>query len=203
MAFYINLDRRQDRKRDFENEFLKFDMPIPERYSAHSNFENGCLGCTLSHLNVLKLARARKMDYVILFEDDFQFVASKEEYVKILNNLPPDFDVVMLSHNVIQKGNDYNSLFGFCKEVQTASGYIVHSRFYDALIERVEEGFHLFLDCFEKGLYPIGADFFPYINDQYWKKLQPESKWYYCLKRVGIQRSSYSDNFKQFVDYKV
>ena len=35
-----------------------------------------------------------------------------------------------------------------------------------------------------------------YMNDQYWKCLQPISAWFCLNKRIGIQRSSYSDNSK-------
>ena len=42
-----------------------------------------------------------------------------------------------------------------------------------------------------------------YANDQVWKKLQPNSKWYCFTERLGLQRPGINDNGTQvFCDYK-
>ena len=162
-----------------------------ERFSAIKTFPGG-IGCTESHLNVLKKARDLNLESVIIFEDDFQFLISREEYDQILLNLPDNYDVVMLSYNMKQS-EPFNDMFGKVLEVQTTSGYIVHSRFYEKLINRLEEGLRLFK------LY--SSDHHSYILDQYWKPLQPISNWYYSLKRVGAQRPSFSNLTNDYVDY--
>ena len=45
------------------------------------------------------------------------------------------------------------------------------------------------------------SDHHSYILDQYWKPLQPISNWYYSLKRVGLQRPSFSNLTNDYVDY--
>jgi GR25 family glycosyltransferase involved in LPS biosynthesis len=193
MSFYINLDSREDRREQFEEECKKMNINV-ERFSAIKN-EKGGIGCTESHLNVLKKARDLKLESVIIFEDDFQFLISREEYDQILSNLPDNYDVVMLSYG-LKYSKPFNEMFGKVLEVQTASGYIVHSRFYEKLINRLEEGLRLFK------LYPyIDPVYDKYINDQYWKPLQPVSNWYYSLKRVGAQRPSFSNLTNDYVDY--
>lgn len=193
MSFYINLDSREDRREEFEEECKKMNLQV-ERFSAIKTFPGG-IGCTESHLNVLKKARDLKLESVIIFEDDFQFLISREEYDQILLNLPTNYDVVMLSYN-IKQSEPFNEMFGKVLEVQTTSGYIVHSRFYEKIINRVEEGLRLFK------LYPyIDPVYDKYINDQYWKPLQPISNWYYSLKRVGLQRPSFSNLTNDYVDY--
>ena len=193
MSFYINLDSREDRREQFEEECKKMNINV-ERFSAIKN-EKGGIGCTESHLNVLKKARDLKLESVIIFEDDFQFLINREEYDQILSNLPDNYDVVMLSYG-IKQSQPFNDMFGKVIEVQTASGYIVHSRFYEKLINRLEEGLRLFK------LHPyVNPVFDKYINDQYWKPLQPISNWYYSLKRVGAQRPSFSNLTNDYVDY--
>ena len=190
MSFYINLDSREDRREQFEEECKKMNINV-ERFSAIKTFPGG-IGCTESHLNVLKKARDLKLESVIIFEDDFQFLISREEYDQILLNLPDNYDVVMLSYNMKQS-EPFNDMFGKVLEVQTTSGYIVHSRFYEKLINRLEEGLRLFK------LY--SSDHHSYILDQYWKPLQPISNWYYSLKRVGKQRSGFSNIMKAYIEY--
>ena len=190
MSFYINLDSREDRREQFEEECKKMNINV-ERFSAIKTFPGG-IGCTESHLNVLKKARDLNLESVIIFEDDFQFLISREEYDQILLNLPDNYDVVMLSYNMKQS-EPFNDMFGKVIEVQTTSGYIVHSRSYEKIINRVEEGLRLFK------LY--SSDHHSYILDQYWKPLQPISNWYYSLKRVGKQRSGFSNIMKAYIEY--
>lgn len=189
-AFYINLDSRVDRRTQFEHEMEVMGYSA-ERFPAIQR-SPGTLGCTQSHLEVLKLARSRNYPSVIIFEDDFQFLVSREEFDTILHKLPDEYDVAMLSYNLIH-GEPYNETFGRALDVHTASGYIVHSRFYEQLIDTLQEG----LTLFEREPYAHWL----YINDQYWKRLQPNSTWLYSLVRIGKQRESYSDLRQEFIDY--
>ena len=191
MSYYINLDHRTDRKAEFEGECTRMDISVQRFPGVREIF--GGIGCTQTQVNVLKKARADGLLYVTIFEDDFQFVVSKEEYAEILNNLPPDYDVVMLSYNLM-RSEPYNDRFGRALDIQTASGYIVHSRFYDKIINRLEEGLVQYRQNPEDSAYTI---------DMYWKALQPVSRWYFCLKRIGVQRASFSDIQGTNVDYGV
>lgn len=76
-------------------------------------------------------------------------------------------------------------------EAQTASGYIVHQKFYDTLIDLYE----LFTPILDETM-----QHWLYANDQIWKKLQPTSEWY-CLDRCGKQCPGYSDNAQCYFDY--
>jgi hypothetical protein len=193
MAFYINLDYREDRRKKFEKECAKMKLHV-ERFPGITGELTPSHGCTRSHIEVLKIARARGLPSVLIFEDDFQFLVSREDFEEVMQNLPEDYDVVMLSYNLF-KSNPYNERFGRAIDVQTASGYIVHSRFYDTLIDTLEEGYNLFVE------HP--GHHWLYINDQYWKKLQPVSRWYYSLVRVGQQCPGYSDLAQRVVEYGV
>jgi len=187
-AFYINLDRRIDRRLESEEEFRKMNLDV-ERFSA-VEYSPPSIGCNLSHIEVLKLARSRGYASVMIFEDDFQFIVSKEEWDQLITRLPESYDVVMLSYNLID-ATPHNETFDRVRGAQTTSGYIVHSRFYDTLIAKWEEGTRLFKEN--------PAVHWVYLLDQYWKPLQPISEWYAFKTRIGIQRPSFSDLAGQFV----
>jgi len=191
-AVYINLDRRTDRRTEFEAECARMNLQV-ERFSACVDPLGAAHGCTLSHIAVLKLARDRKYPAVLIFEDDFEFLVSKETFEDVLATLPEDYDVMMLSYNLL-RSEPYSDRFGRVLEAQTTAGYIVNARFYDTLLATLEEGYRLFCETGAHWLYTI---------DQSWKVLQPTSRWYYSLTRVGKQRAGYSDLHRAYVDYGV
>jgi glycosyl transferase family 25 len=194
--FYINLDKRVDRFNEIENELKNYDLHNnSERFQAIDIPEQGILGCTMSHLAVIKLAKERNYKQILILEDDFYFIISKEEFENELNlffdsNIP--YNVCMISY-VINKTSETE--YPFIQKVldaQTASGYILHNSFYDNLIELFEEAVEKLRKTKEH---------WNYANDQIWKKLQPNSNWYSLTKRCGKQRSGYSDNSKSFQKY--
>lgn len=194
---YINLDRRKDRQIEIENELKMYDLfDKSERIVAVDRPEKGkgIVGCTCSHLNALKLAKQRGYKYVLILEDDFQFVLSKEEVEMELSQLfsmNESFEVCMISYN-LKQGIPYNEFLTRVIEAQTASGYIVHESFYDKLIELYEWAIPLLDETMQHWIY---------ANDQIWKRLQPTAKWLCFNRRLGIQRASYSDNSENFEDY--
>lgn len=192
-SFYINLDRRADRRKEFEHECMRMGIES-ERFPAITH-RMSALGCTMSHLAVLRLARDRGYERVCIFEDDFEFLISKEEYADLLSKIPAEFDVVMLGWYLYETA-PYNETFGKVLSATTASGYIVHSRFYDTLIRNLEEAVGLF----QKNIHTYDV-VSKYINDQYWRRLQPNATWLYSVRRIGKQRQSFSDLVGQVVAY--
>jgi len=190
-SFYINLDRRTDRRELVVEEFKRIGLEV-ERFPA-IEYTPGTIGCNLSHIEVLKLAKARGYESVMIFEDDFEFLVSKEEWNQQISRLPTSYDVVMLSYNLLQS-TPHDETFVRVQEVQTTSGYIVQSRFYDTLITRWEEGTRLFKENPEVH--------WIYILDQYWKALQPSAEWYAFKQRIGQQRAGFSDLAGEFVEYR-
>jgi GR25 family glycosyltransferase involved in LPS biosynthesis len=188
-AFYINLDHRTDRRAEAEKEFESRDLAV-ERFPA-TYCSTGAIGCNLSHIGVLITARARGYESVMIFEDDFQFLVSKEQWNDLIAKLPASYDVVMLSYNLVA-GTSHDETFYRVQDVQTTSGYIVHSRFYDTLIARWQEGAGLFMSN------PTMD--WVYILDQYWKPLQARCEWFAYKVRIGKQRPSFSDIAGRFAE---
>lgn len=191
--FYINLDRRTDRKEQIEDELTKMQLPF-ERFSAIARTP-GCVGCCYSHLSVIKLAKERGYKNVLIFEDDFTFIVSKEDFERRLNSFfdlyEDKYDVFMLSYNLREsidvplpaEGN-YDFQMKQVHFAQTASAYIVNSSYYDKLIRLYEWAFPM--------LEKTGQHWI-YMNDVVWKTLQQTDSWYCMEPRFGIQRESFSD----------
>lgn len=190
-CFYINLDRRVDRRVDTELELQRMGIAA-ERFPAIERSPGG-LGCTQSHIEVLKLARARGYESVMVLEDDFSFVVNEQELSAAFEHLPKSFDMVLLAFSLI-RGDPVTQYLGRVQEAQTTGGYIIHSRYYDTLINRWSEGLALYEQNPETH--------WLYILDQYWKPLQMVDEWYYFLNPIGKQRPSWSDLGLQYMpDY--
>ena len=58
--FYINLDYRTDRREQIEGELVRMDLvEKSERFPGIYVKEQGILGCTISHLSAIQLAKQR------------------------------------------------------------------------------------------------------------------------------------------------
>ena len=187
---YINLNRRTDRKEQIEQELNSFGLSYERFEAIEDNY--GAVGCGLSHIEVLKIARDRNYENIIILEDDFTFLVSKEEFYNQLNNffnLKLEYDACLLSYNLINSEQLQNNIVNKLLYAQTASGYIVNKKSYDKLINLFEYAM--------PQLKSSGAHWI-FAIDVIWKNLQEQDNWYYFITRIGKQRDSYSDNSKQF-----
>jgi len=203
--YYINLDYRTDRKEQFENQITThFKDSILESRIEHFpaiKHEQGLLGCSMSHLEVIKKARNTNAKYIIVFEDDFEFLVSREAFLSNLKQLFHqvetetsgfDFKVVMLAYNANNRFEiENNDLLDSTTDAQTCAGYLVNSKYFDELIACWEEAVKM---------YQVTGRDWIYCCDQYWKKLQKE-KWFLFKTRIGKQRAGFSDCSNRIVDY--
>lgn len=195
--FYINLDKRTDRRAEIEQELHNIGFP-PELVSRFAAIEDpiGFIGCSKSHLEVLKIARDRNYENILIFEDDFKFTITKEIFHanmdEFFEKYREKFDVLMLSYN-LKEGEPIDDLIGYCRKAQTASGYIVHKRILDVLIATMEGALEKLIETHKHWLY---------VNDVCWFSLQQTREWYYLMERAGIQRPGYSDLSNQFVNHR-
>ena len=183
-AFYINLDARTDRRQEIEGELKDIDIPY-ERFPAIKT-SPGIIGCGQSHSAVLKEAKTRGYKNVLVFEDDFKFLMTKEEFKTLLKKAfeeVPDYDIIMLGY-AMNKSEPFTDTLMKVIDAQTASGYIVNEKFYDTLISTWDNGTAKLIET---------GRHWEYANDQIWKPLQSKSKWYAFTKRIGKQRPSFAD----------
>ena len=195
-VLYINLDKRPDRSLEIENELSRVGLS-GERIAGVDTAPHGYIGCTMSHITALKTARERGWGNVLILEDDFQFVVDTHTLDNVFREFQMhgfSYDVLFLSYNLIGKHMLLDNVRGRATCVQTASGYIVHQRYYDTLIHHLEEGLEKLKETHDPT---------QYTNDQYWKSLQRIHEWYFLRPRLGIQRPSYSDIENTYVQYNV
>jgi GR25 family glycosyltransferase involved in LPS biosynthesis len=106
---YINLDKSVDRRIHMESQAKKFNLDL-ERFSAiGDDFENYCeelgipknllkgeIGCTLSHLHLLKQHRGQDL---LVLEDDIDLSTAEFwpfTFQEFIDRLPSDWEVVQL-----------------------------------------------------------------------------------------------------------
>jgi glycosyl transferase family 25 len=193
-VLYINLDERQDRKFHIQNELPKIGITCAQRVSA-IRMKNGAVGCSMSHLKCLEIAKQQNWDHVLILEDDIQFL--NPELLKTqLNgflNKPRLWDVVFLGGNNVPP---YLKVDEFCVKVfqcRCALGYIVKSHYYDTLIENIKEGVqHLMREPHMHVKFAV---------DMYWNSLQQKDNWFLIVPLSVTQLPGYSDIEKKNTDY--
>ena len=194
--FYINLDTRPDRKSFFENQMRMIGINNAKRFNAIKH-NIGAIGCSLSHLELLKYAKQQNMDHILIMEDDIMFTRP-QMFIYYLNNFltqHKNFDVLLIAGNNM---GEYTRLDNFCVKIskcQTTTGYLVKSHYYDKLIQNYEEGIN-------KLKLNIGL-INKYAIDQYWTQLQLHDIWYLLTPLTVTQKPDYSDIEKKEINYNI
>jgi glycosyl transferase family 25 len=192
-VYYINLDTRPDRKIYVENQLEKIGLQ-GKRFNAIRN-QYGAIGCSLSHLKLILLAKENNFDHIMIIEDDIEFTKPKifiEKLNEFLKSETP-FDVCLLGGNNIapyEKKNNYCVKVQAC---QTTIGYLVCSHYYDTLIENYKESIkQLIHEPDNKPNFAI---------DRYWFSLQRKDNWYLIIPLTVTQREDYSDIEQRRINY--
>lgn len=202
--YFINLDHREDRCKELLGEMEKLGYPQEKvvRISAVHKPAIGALGCTLSHIKALDTFLKSNAKNCIIFEDDFQFTLDIN-YCKFLfksifrENI--EFDLIMLSGNVMKEESTNYSYLNKIIDAQTSSSYLIQRNFAEKLKECLEESARCLEECWNK--YQIRKH--EYCLDIYWKQLQPQHNWFILKPKLGNQRESFSDIENKITNYGV
>ena len=139
-TLFINLDHRQDRLEHAIEEFKKLNINA-ERVDAIKK-DVGAIGCTMSHIKCLEIAKKRDYDYVFICEDDIHFKNPdllKQNLEKFYTNTKINWDVLIIGGN---NARPYQIVEEYCSRVfycRTTTGYIVKKHMYDILLENFKE----------------------------------------------------------------
>jgi GR25 family glycosyltransferase involved in LPS biosynthesis len=69
------------------------------RFTDNISLKKGVIGCSLAHLNAMKLALDMNYDYVYIFEDDITIMNNNyNELQNWLNKLPQNYDLCQLTN---------------------------------------------------------------------------------------------------------
>ena len=194
-TLYINLEHRKDRLGHITNEFKKMGME-GERFSAIKT-NIGAIGCTMSHIKCLEIAKERGYENVFICEDDIMFMNPdilKDSLNKFTYDTSIEWDMLLIGGNNVppyEKTRDYCIQIFNC---QTTTGYVVKKHYYDTLINNFRESV--------SNLLRDPSNVKQFALDIYWKNLQKQDKWYMLTPFTVVQIDSYSDIEKRDVDYK-
>ena len=203
-VYFINLEHRKDRQEEFLKEMkrLGIDETKIHRINAVYTPELGQLGCGLSHIRALDTFLDSSYKTCIIFEDDFQSTIDWHYGQFLLNHIltfMQSFDLIMLSGNILKDEYTDSPFLHRVLDGQTTAAYVVTYEFAHILRDNFRESMDKLAKSFEKEKsIPV-----EYCLDVYWKKLQPESKWFVLNPKLGMQRESYSDIEQKITNYRV
>ena len=192
---YINLQYRVDRLLHVKNELLKINI-TGTRFNAIKTTD-GAIGCSMSHLKCLEMAKQNESPFVFICEDDIQFLNPKlflKQLEMFCDNIKLDWDVLIVSGNICPP---FEQIGDYCVRLvncQTTTGYIVQQHYYDTLIANIKEGIKLLLSN------PTNKR--EYAIDIYWKRLQATGKWYMITPPTVVQMEGFSDVEGRNTNYK-
>lgn len=181
---YINLDDRIDRKEHME----KFIKPFGDkviRMSAIKN-ENGSLGCSMSHIVVLKMAIQNQWKNILVLEDDCEWNKYEVGYKNLVNLVKNPYDVILLGGSFSKYDSKTSKLFLSC----ATSSYLVNSHYYEKLLNNFELGCQQLNNTRE----------FQYLLDRYWNILIEIDNWFIVLPNLIYQKADFSSIENKFID---
>jgi len=195
-TLYINLEERQDRRTHVEQQLASIDIPQTkvQRFNA-IKIKDGRIGCSMSHLKCLQLAKKNNWGHVLIVEDDITFtdpVMFKRQLSGFFKDDLP-YDVLFFGGNVVPPYKQVNS---YCAQVfscQCAVGYLVKEHYYDVLIQNMHDGLRKLIQEPDKHFY--------YAIDKYWFSLQRQDKWFIIVPLSVIQLQNYSNIEERETDY--
>jgi GR25 family glycosyltransferase involved in LPS biosynthesis len=192
---YINLDHRTDRLEHVKGELAKIGVQNPVRFSAIKTAA-GNVGCTISHIRCLELAKRNDWPFVFICEDDITFTQPQlllDSLTKMIQS-GIEWDVLVIGGNNCPPFTETTEFCARVMNVQTTTGYIVKKEYYNILYDNFKVGLgKLIREPDKKKLYSI---------DIYWKQLQQMDRWYMLLPLTVIQYYDYSDIEQRVTDYR-
>jgi len=185
-TLFINLAHRTDRLAHVLDQLKGIGIENPERFVG-IQMAMGCVGCTMSHIKCLELAKTREWPYVFICEDDIKFT-NPELFLDKLGQFQGagwSWDVLIVGGNNKPPFQQVSDFAVRVFDIQTTTGYIVGAHYYDTLIANFKEGVgYLIREPERKKEFAV---------DIYWKSLQKTGNWFFLIPPSVVQYSDYSD----------
>ena len=196
----INLVEREDRKLTVSHQLKQIGVINPEFISAIKT-KDGAIGCSMSHIKCLELAKKRDWEYVCIVEDDFKcidHIKFKKSLSNFQNNYVKDniqWDVLLIGGNNCPPYYKIPNV-EYCVQItncRSAIAYVVKREFYDTIIQNYREGVgKLMRDPKNKREFAV---------DMYWSHLQCSMRWFIITPLTITQETSYSDIEGKIINY--
>ena len=189
--FVINLDRRKDRREQYEAEFEKHGIKNVERISAVdgnlidivSPINKGEIGVMRSHKNIYKYCLENNIDQCLIFEDDVQFFPDVKNFKSWYAEVPEDWQIIYLGGNHL------------CSPLQQVS-----ERVYKTVYSLTTHAYAIKKDMMQFVLNISNEEQHPI--DVYLGNATRHFPSYAFVPVLAVQRDSFSDIQQQQNDYK-
>ena len=211
--FVINLDARDDRWQTVTRTLKSFDIWKYERFDAYNGklFQdfvdpkirvrrNGAyIGCLLSHLEIIRRAKAHDWKNVLIFEDDLNIhknlLTLFDRAANEILERSPDWDIWMLGQAGFNnyytiETDDYSKrildqthhrkMISPAIQAWGMHAYAVNQKFYDVIIDNYNQGLQLELDV--------------WLNQEIFNKGRNDYKCFVTNPQLFMQYLSDSDN---------
>lgn len=178
--FLINLEKRLN---EFAQECEKMNIPQTsvECFEAIGHQENQDLRRTLSHLAVVKLAKEKGYQNVLIFEDNFKFDVNRgildQRLAHFFNQSIP-FKGLLLTYHLYDTHppSRHDDVLSTISYAAKSSAYLINQSCHDELIEYLSYG----ADMLEKT-----HQHWYYMNDQIWRRSMEKGGWFIFNQKIG------------------
>jgi GR25 family glycosyltransferase involved in LPS biosynthesis len=137
IGYYINLDKRVDRKEILENQFTKFKIEGVERFSAVNNTPTATVNCKRSHFELYQKLVDSDHEVLLILEDDCMFldllIDESDEIFDNINNT--DWDVFWLGCRNRRDPLLYKNKCYVVSSASHAQSYLIKKDFAKHLLE--------------------------------------------------------------------
>lgn len=183
-SYVINTAKREDRRQSFESMLLRANIGVVKRFEAIVDIKDSAYGCAQSHLAIIRIAKERGLENILIFEDDAQFVESFSKQIEpALTELAQlDWNFFYLGGRMISPAKRISSNLARVGMVYTTHAYAVNHTMYDEILK-----------------YNHSRDT---AIDVYYANLTCHNPSYACLPISVYQRPGYSDLIKGWCNYK-
>jgi hypothetical protein len=179
--YCINLKDRTEKRQFMANQFKKFNMKVS--FFNAIRHKKGYIGCLLSHLEIIKMAKKNKYSKVLVLEDDCLFTKNvsldPQKFPKYWNLLYLGGNVKKVLEPNLKNTTDFNDKQWVRMSCHTTHAYIINSNCYDKVIKDLE------VYKKEVDVYYNDSDLISYI-------LNPQ---------IAMQREGWSDIEKKKINY--
>ena len=140
VGYYINLDKRTDRKQILEQQLDALNITGVQRFSANSSTNSAPLNCKLSHFEIYKKFLSTDYDTLLILEDDCKFLPYLFENIEEVhkNIFSSEFDIFWLGCKNRRWPKQFKNK---CFQVQSVShtqSYIIRRKMCQYIVEKIQ-----------------------------------------------------------------
>lgn len=174
---YINLSKRTDRREHMEKITKVFGDKVI-RFEAIEG-KSGSVGCSKSHIEVIRMAIEHNWKNVLVLEDDIEWNINDDSIDSFKKLAMQEFDVLLLGAFCPKFNYETNKL----NYALATHSYIVNSHYFHTILENFTTGLKL-LETMKESIYTL---------DVYWNKLIEKDNWLITIPCLTYQGDGYSD----------